>query len=51
MARKSLRDRSTLLAEDTAPIPDILSHGMKMVVRNQVNFLVTSIMKLVYDII
>ena len=27
-----------LLAEDPSPLPDILSHAMKMVVRNQVNF-------------
>ena len=50
IAQKSLRERPTVLAEDTSPLPDILSHGMKMVVRNQVKFVVTSIGKLVYDV-
>ena len=40
----------TLLAEDPSPLPDILSHRMNLVVRNQVKFCVTSITKLVYDV-
>ena len=48
---KPLRERSTLLAEDPSHLPDILLHGIKMVVRNHVKFCVTSITKLVYDVI
>ena len=44
------KERSTLLAEDPSPLLDILSHGVKVVVQNQVNFFVTSITKLVYDV-
>ena len=39
-----------MLAVDLSSLSDILSHGMKMVVRNQVKFVVTSITKLVYDV-
>ena len=56
LLKRSFRGRPTLLAEDPSPLTDILSHGMKMVVRNQVfkkekerNKKVKSIMTLAYD--
>ena len=49
-AIKSFHKRSTLLAENPSPLPDILSHGMEMVVRNHLKFVVTSYTKSVYDV-
>ena len=47
---RRLISKTIPLAEGQSPLLDILSHGMKIAVRNQVNIFVTSITKLVYDV-